>query len=396
MQLESDFKKYGTITTKKILFIVSEDWYFMSHRLPLALAAKENGYDVAIATRISNHRDVIELRGLRVIPLEHMNRSSTNIINELKSLFEIFKIIRSEYPTVVHAVAIKSVIYATLCGRILNVPLFVSALGGLGSIFSDDGLKSRLFRPLIKNLFRLLLNGQNSKVILQNQNDINVLTQMCGLQAANVVLVPGAGVDIKHYSEAPFPSGTPVVMLASRMIWPKGIQEFVDAAVILKKKREVRFVLVGRPDPGNPSSIPETVLQKWNDDGIVEWWGYRSDMAEMLSQATLVCLPTYYGEGVPKILLEAMAVGRPIITTDTPGCRELLENGMTGVLVEKKNHVSLAEAVDTLLSHPERLPIMGRKARIKIEAEYGIDRVISQTLRIYTENLPPRLDQRFR
>jgi len=385
---DSDFKNRHSGEKRKLLFIVSEDWYFTSHRLPLAIAAKESGYDVVIATRISNQRDIMEAHDLGVIPLEHMKRSSINIINEFKSILEIAKIIRAQSPTIVHAVAIKPVIYAALSRWIFNVPLIVAALGGLGTIFIDDGLKSRLFKPIVKTLFRLLLNGPNSKVILQNKNDVAVLTQMCGLQADNVVLIPGAGVDIEHYPKKPILNDPPVVMLASRMIWPKGIQEFVDAAIMVKKKRMVRFVLVGRQDSENPLSVPEELLQKWNQDGVVEWWGHQTNMADVLSQATLVCLPTYYGEGMPKILLEAMSMGRPIITTDTPGCRELVADGLTGVCVGKRNALSLSDAIDMLLSHPEQLPVMGSNARLMVETKYGVKGVIDQTLQLYSLSLP--------
>lgn len=368
---------------RKLLFLVSEDWYFMSHRLPLALAARDAGYEVVVATRVSTHRDAMEASGLRVVPLKHMKRSSADIINELKCISEIHTIIRREKPTVLHAVAIKPVIYAALCGRILKVPRLVAALGGLGSIFSGSGLKATLFKPVVKGLFRLLLNRANTKVILQNTHDFDVMKRQCGLRDENLVLIRGAGVDTDQYFERPFPRGIPVVMLASRMIWPKGIQEFVDAAATLKQKMEVRFVLVGKPDLENSASVPETLLRRWNDEGNVEWWGHRVDMAEALGQANLVCLPTYYGEGVPKILLEAMSVGRPIITTHMPGCRELVEGGRVGVLVERRSAASLANAIEGLLESPERLVSLGHEARELVVAEYGVQQVIDKTLRVY-------------
>jgi glycosyltransferase involved in cell wall biosynthesis len=308
-------------------------------------------------------------------------------LNEIKCLSEILHIIRREQPTVVHAVAIKPVIYAAICNRMLKLRRFVAALGGLGSIFSDSGLKARLLRPFIKGLFRLLLNSENTRVILQNDNDLDVMTRGCGLLEGNSVLVRGAGVDTGQYAARPLPEGVPVVMLASRMIWPKGIQEFVDAAIKLKKQMDVRFVLVGRPDGENAASVPESLLKRWNDEGGIEWWGHRDDMADTLAQATLICLPTYYGEGVPKILLEAMSVGRPIITTDMPGCRELVENGRTGVLVERRNADSLARAIKGLLANPDRLAAAGQEARKLVIAEYSVEQVIEQTLRIYAEDI---------
>lgn len=368
----------------KLLFLVSEDWYFMSHRLALALAAQDAGYEVVVATRVSTHGTAMEARGLRVVPLAQMKRSSANIWNEIKCLSEILHIIRQEQPTVVHAVAIKPVIYAAMSSHVLKVPRFVAALGGLGSIFSGSGLKPRLLRPLVKGLFRLLLNRENTRVILQNANDLDVMTRGCGLLEGKSVLVRGAGVDTEQYAASPIPGGVPIVMLASRMIWPKGIQEFVDAAIKIRDRMDVRFVLVGRPDGENAASVTEKLLIKWNDEGTIEWWGHRADMAATLAEATLVCLPTYYGEGVPKILLEAMSVGRPIITTDMPGCRELVESGRTGALVERKNADSLARAIEDLLSNPDRLAVAGQEARKLVIAEYSVGQVIDQTLRIYS------------
>jgi glycosyltransferase involved in cell wall biosynthesis len=370
---------------RKLLFLVTEDWYFMSHRLPLALAARDAGYEVVVATRLSSHCAAMEASGLRVVPLKHMKRSSADIFDELKCLSEIYAIIRREQPTVLHAVAIKPVIYAAICGCLLKVPRPVAALGGLGSIFSDSGVKARLFRPLVKALFRLLLNRANTKVILQNAHDLDVMTRECGVRQENVVLVRGAGVDTDQYSERPIPGGVPIVMLASRMIWPKGIQEFVDAAAKLKQKMDVRFVLVGKPDVENSASVPESLLRKWNEDGDVEWWGHQGDMVGTLGQATLVCLPTYYGEGVPKILLEAMSLGRPIITTDMPGCRELVEDGRAGAIVERRSAVSLANAIEAFLADPERLSAVGHAARELVVTEYTVEQVADRTLRVYGE-----------
>lgn len=368
---------------RKLLFLVSEDWYFMSHRLPLALAARDAGYEVVVATRVSSHRAAMEASGLRVVPLKYMKRSSADIFNELNCLSEISSIIRKEQPTVLHAVAIKPVIYAAICGSLLKAPRLVAALGGLGSIFSDNGLKARLLKPLVKGLFRLLLSRANTKVIVQNTHDFDVMKRECRLRNENLVLVRGAGVDTDQYSERPILDGVPVVMLASRMIWPKGIREFVDAAATLKQKMDVRFVLVGKPDIENSASVPESLLHQWNKEGNVEWWGHQGDMAETLGQATLVCLPTYYGEGVPKILLEAMSLGRPIITTDMPGCRELVEDGRAGVLVERRSAASLANAIEALLASPERLTALGHQAREQVVKEYAVQQVIERTLNVY-------------
>lgn len=368
----------------KLLFIVTEDWYFVSHRLALALAAKAAGFEVVITTRFSNYREKLETLGLRTIPLLEMKRSSANPWTELKALGEIHRIIRDERPSIVHAVAIKPLLYSSIVRRIGANFKLVGALGGLGSVFSDTRGKARIFKFLITTLFRLLLDRNGTTIIVQNREDQAVMTVGCRLPQERVILVPGAGVDIDQFPIEAFPEGAPVVMLASRMIWPKGLREFADAAGILKRAgRDVRFVLVGKPDPENLDSVSESTLQEWHSSGVVEWWGHRDEIAKTLSLASIICLPTYYREGVPKILLEAMAAGRPIITTDMPGCRELVESGSTGLMITPRNAEALADAVKTLLDDPAKMAEMGQRGREMAASEYSSERVIAQTLSLY-------------
>jgi glycosyltransferase involved in cell wall biosynthesis len=367
----------------KLLFVVSEDWYFVSHRLPLALAAKDAGFEVVIATRISKHRQQLQALGFRVLPLHHMKRSSANPWSELKSLWEIYRIVREERPSIVHAVAIKPIIYSSIACRFSGSRL-VGALGGLGSVFANPHGKTRVLKVLITGLFRLLLNRQNTTIIVQNDEDEAVMIDGCRLSSERVVLIRGAGVDLAHFPVTEIPTGEPVIMLASRMIWAKGIREFADAAAILKSKgSKARFILVGRPDPENPASVPESKLQDWHQSGLVEWWGHRDDMVQTLAMASIVCLPTYYGEGVPKVLLEAMASGRPIVTTDTPGCRNLVADGAAGVLVSPRSSVSLAEGLEYLLSRANELKEMGQNGRRLAASDYSTKAVIEQTLAAY-------------
>jgi glycosyltransferase involved in cell wall biosynthesis len=370
----------------KLLFIVTEDWYFVSHRLPLALAAKAAGFEVVVATRFSKYREKLEMLGLRTVQLVEMKRSSANPWTELKALGEIRRIIHDERPSIVHAVAIKPLLYSSIVRRIGPSFKLVGALGGLGSVFSDTHGKARIFKLLITTLFRLLLDRSGITIIVQNREDQTVMTVGCRLAQKRVILIPGAGVDIDQFPIETFPEGPPVVMLASRMIWPKGLQEFTDAAAMLKGAgRDARFVLVGKPDPENLDSVSESTLQEWHSSGVVEWWGHRDDIAKTLAFASIVCLPTYYREGVPKILLEAMAAGRPIITTDMPGCRELVESGSTGLLIIPRSAKALADAVKTLLDDPEKMAEMGRRGRELAASEYSSGRVISQTLAIYSQ-----------
>lgn len=368
----------------KLLFVVSEDWYFVSHRLPLAIAAQEAGYDVVIATRVSKHGAHLEKLGFRVVPLRELKRSSANPWKEIKALREIHRIIRHECPSVVHAVAIKPLIYTSISLRFLSGCRLVGALGGLGSAFSEKTGKARAFRVLIRGLFRLLLNRKGMTVIVQNGEDQAVMIDQCGLRPERIVLIRGAGVDLTEFSTKPMPEGRPVVMLASRMIWPKGIQEFADAAgILMSRGYDARFVLVGKPDPENPASVPELKLQEWHQSSVLEWWGHRDDMAKTLAMASIVCLPTYYGEGVPKILLEAMASGRPIVTTDMPGCRDLVANGHAGIMIAPRSAEALAQGLEMLLDRPNELMNIGLNGRELVVSDYSASTVIEQTLAVY-------------
>lgn len=372
----------------KILFVVTEDWYFCSHRLPLAISAKLAGYDVVVATRVADHKELIEQSGLRIIPLQRMRRSSLNVFREVASLGELFAIYRRERPDLVHQVALKPVIYGSLVARLIGTPARVNALGGLGFVFSSKKRLARLLRPILLWTFRLIFNNTHSQLILQNEDDLALMIEKAGVDRERVRLIRSAGVDLNRYIARDLPDGVPVVMLASRMIWDKGIGEFVSAARVLHDQGvSARFVLVGDPDPENPSSVPREQLQEWNDSGLVEWLGYRNDMPEVLSQASIVCLPSYYGEGIPKVLIEAMACARPIVTTDMPGCRELVHDGLNGCLVPPRNADALEKALSNLLNDPQVCVTMGVAGRKIVESEYSVLQVVSDTLNVYRELL---------
>lgn len=373
----------------KILFLITEDWYFCSHRLPLAVAAIKAGYEVSVATRVTNHRAVIEEAGIRVIPLQRMRRSSLNALRELAAVSELLSIFRNERPDLVHQVALKPVLYGSLVANLTGIRAKVNALGGLGFVFSSNRLFARLIRPLLLRFFRFIFNDENGRLILQNDNDFELLTTRAGVDRQRVRLIRSAGVDLEHYAATEIPNGVPVVMLASRMLWDKGVGEFVSAAKVLKEQGiDARFVLVGEPDPDNPSSVALEQLQKWSDSGVVEWWGHRDDMPEVLSQACVVCLPSYYGEGVPKVMIEAMACARSVVTTDMPGCRDVVSSGKNGLLVKPRDVDDLAFALKRLLLDRMRCRELGIAGRQIAEDEYALSRVVKETLAVYKELLP--------
>ena len=368
----------------KILYVVTEDWYFLSHRLPLALRAIEDGYEVVIATRISKYRDFFEQKGMRVVNLRYMRRSSLNPLLELVALFELCWIFLKERPDLVHLVALKPVIYGSLASRIIGVRCKVYALGGLGFIFSSKNRIAKILRPVLVWLFGFIFNEKGSILILQNLDDYSLMEGLARVKARNLRLIPSAGVDMDQYLPSEIPEGTPIVMLASRLLWDKGVGEFVSAAKILHEQGvSCRFVLVGAPDPENPHSVPMEQIEEWKKSGVIEWWGRCDDMSAVLSQASVVCLPSYYGEGIPKVLVETMACARPIITTKMPGCRELVRSDKNGFLVNPRDPAALANALALILSNKSLCQKMGWEGRKIAVSEYSLLQVVGDTFRLY-------------
>ncbi len=369
-------------TKPTLLFFVTEDWYFCSHRLPLGIGARAAGYDVAVATRVNHPGGVIEAAGLRLIPLS-LSRGGKNPLSEWRTLLALYRILKQEQPDILHNVAMKPVLYGSLAARLAGTPHVVNALAGLGHIFADRERAGRL-RQFVKLAFRWLLKGQG-QVIVQNPDDLRLLLDVGAISPDQATLIRGSGVDLARFPQQPEPAGgLPIVILAARLLWDKGVREFVEAAELLRKSGvQARFVVVGEPDPENHSSIPAEQMAAWRDAGHIEWWGKRTDMPTVLAQSHIVCLPSYYGEGVPKVLLEAAATGRPIVTTDMPGCREVVTGGDNGLLVPARDTHALAAALKTLLTDPVRRAQMGQRSRERAEQEFSEDHVVAQTLGLY-------------
>lgn len=371
----------------KILYFVTEDWYFCSHRLPLALAAKAAGFEVTVVTRVRNHGELIRAGDMNLIPIE-LSRRGGHLGRELRLLWQLVRIYRQECPVLVHHVALKPVLYGSLAARMARTPVMVNALAGLGYLFISHGRKTKLMRAVVKTAFRFLLNRKSDKVILQNPDDVGLLTHSGAIDQGRIALIRGSGVDTNIFCPAPEETGDPIVVLASRMLWEKGVGEFVRAARDLRLEgSRARFVLVGRVDPENPGSIGLDQLRTWNQNADVEWWGHRDDIADVLRKSHIVCLPSYYGEGVPKVLIEAASCGRPIVTTDTPGCREIVREGQNGLLVPPKDSKSLVVALRRLIEDPGLRTRLGTRGRAIVESEFSIEKVVRETLAIYQELL---------
>jgi glycosyltransferase involved in cell wall biosynthesis len=364
----------------RLVIFVSEDWYFWSHRLSLAREALQAGFEVTVVTRLSTYGEVIKKMGFKLEPI-NMTRQTRNAIAEVVSLWDIIKIFRRLQPDIVHNVAIKPIIYGSIAARIAGVQGLVNTLAGLGWAFGSGSKKARILRLFLSIAFRFLLN--KGFITVQNPDDQALLFKI-GISPSRIVVIPGSGVELKNFVPSAELDGEMVVLLASRMIWEKGVQEFVKAATILHERGvNARFVLVGAPDPQNPSSIPESQLKKWQTNGHIEWWGHRDNMPMVFHQSNIVCLPSYYREGVPKILIEAASCGRAIVTTDAPGCREIVGHGKNGLLVRPRDPLALADAINYLIENPGMRRRMGKVGRKIVEAEFSMESVIQKNLEIY-------------
>lgn len=372
-------------TRLKLLFFVTEDWYFCSHRLPLALAAKKEGYDVSVVTRVQSHGERIKSAGLKLIPLE-LSRRGINPLSELRVIIRLSSIYKSESPDIVHHVALKPVLYGSIAARLARIPHVINAMAGLGFLFSSKTFKARIARPFFMVFFKFLLNSSGSRVILQNTDDAAVLCSSGVLNKEHVALIRGSGVDTLLYTARPELAGEPLVILASRLLWDKGVGEFIEAARQLKNEGvSARFALVGEGDRENPGSISDAQLQSWQDEGMIELWGKVDNMPDVFAQSHIVCLPSFYGEGVPKVLIEAAACEKPIVTTDAPGCRDIVQDGVNGILVPLRDSSAVAEALKKLIESPELRKKMGKKGRELVEREFTLNKVNNETLALYEE-----------
>lgn len=369
--------------SRRILFVVNVDWFFLSHRLPIALEALRRGYEVHIATGLTEHLDALRAHGLIVHPLNlvRKNQRPDRVLLEGYQLLQVFRSVR---PHLTHLITIKPVLLGGLAARMAGVPAVVAAVTGLGFVFVDQGLRARLRRALASRLYRAALAHRNLHVIFQNTSDQKSVLGFSRLPSRKATLINGAGVDLREYTVVELTKEEPpIVLMAARLLAEKGVREFIGAARLLKGTVPVRFVLVGTPDEASKSSITQPELERWRDEGVIEYWGYRNDMPEVLRQASIVVLPSYYGEGLPKVLIEAAACGRAVITTDHPGCRDAIDPGVTGVLVPPRDAMALAAAIKALLDDPSRMQAMGQAGRKRAEQLFDVRQVLDAHFSIY-------------
>ena len=372
------------MNNKRILFVITEDWALISHRLHLVETAISSGYEVGLATRITKYSELLERNDIKVYDWK-LQRGSLNPIREILAFLSLLKILWTFRPNIIHAVAQKPIIYSGLTKIFYGKVGFISALGGVGFIFTNKNVKARLLRPIITFFLKIALSSKQTRLILQNNDNINVIKNIKVVNTSKIRLVKGAGVEIEKFLPSKIQNQIPTVILPGRMLWDKGVAEFVDLACRIKKRKvKAKFVLVGDIDLENPLSISKNQIEKWVNSGILEHWARRDDMEKIYPKISIVCLPSY-NEGLPKVLLEGASCSRPLVAFDVPGCREVIKDGVNGFLVNFGDIDYLEKKILQLIKSRELCKKMGRKGRELIVSNFSSSIINSKTLDIWDE-----------
>lgn len=368
-----------------LLIIVNDPDFFLSHRLAIAEGARKAGHEVHIATKPGNSSCRIKELGFEHHELP-LSRSGQNPFAELKAFLALWILLWRLHPEILHLVTIKPVLYGGIASRLAPVKGVVSAVSGLGFVFLASGLKAKIMRRIISQLYCFAMGKNHLKVILQNPDDREAIIKIGRLTKNRTALIRGSGVDLSICKFVPEPkTETLTVTLAARLLWDKGVGEFVEAAHILKQRGiNANFQIVGDVDPDNPASVTQRDIENWRSGADVSVIGYRRDITMIFSNSHIIVLPSYR-EGLPKVLIEAAACGRAVITTDTPGCRDAIEPDVTGLLVPVRNAVALADAMEKLLNDTALRQRMGKAGRALAEREFAIENVVRKHLDIYQE-----------
>jgi glycosyltransferase involved in cell wall biosynthesis len=370
----------------KLVLFANTEWYLYNFRRSLALALRDAGHDILLISPDGSYGEKLRALGLRwqAVP---MRRRSLNPLREARLLLHLVRLLRRERPDVVHSFTIKCAVYGSLAARLAGVPARVNAVAGMGYVFTSDARQARLLRPLVRGLLRLALGGRNARLVLQNPDDAALFRQAGLVEPAHIRQIPGSGVDCGRFAPDPTrqPGGRLRVLLPARLLWDKGLAEYVHAARRLQSEgRPIDFLLAGDPDPGNPAAVPEADVRGWVGAGLVQWLGHVDDMPALLRSVDVVALPSYR-EGLPKGLIEAAASGCALVTTDVPGCREVVAHEVDGLLVPVRDGDALAAAIARLQDDPVLRRRLSGAGRRKALERFDERLVVRQTLAVYDE-----------
>lgn len=368
------------------MYVTVEDRFFLAQRLNLALAAKDKGLSVIVASRGGELRDKIESYGFKYVDTNNV-RSDLNFFQQFAQIRRLYKIFLQEKPDIVHNISIKPVIYGSIAARLAKINKIVNLINGLGSVFtSTSKTKVIILRIIIIVLYWFALQGKNIKVIFQNPDDLKLFKKLQLVKDKQCHLILGSGVDTQRFKalEKPHQNNVPKILYCGRMLWSKGLQHLIEAVEILEASGE-RFELhlVGEPDPDNPESIDESILVGWQEKELITYHGFQPNVLQYIHDCDIAVLPTFLREGIPLSLIEIASCGKPIITTNVPGCREIVQENVNGILVTPKNPTLLADAIKRLLIDPELRLKMGLRGRKLVEQRFSSEIINKQTLALY-------------
>ncbi|MCS4160059.1 glycosyltransferase involved in cell wall biosynthesis [Salinibacter ruber] len=372
----------------RVLIVEGHPKYFVSHRLPWARAAREAGYEIHVTALKTGDGDLVREEGFRYHGLAGQNRGKNPGV-ELRFLYRLYRLLRALEPDLVHFITLRSVLYGALPARLAGVPAVLNSVTGLGFLFTDEAWSVRILRWAVVRFLSYVLRRSDQVTTFQNPDDAGLFVSRGVVPEEKTVVTPGSGVDPERFVYSGEPARengkVPIVMLPTRLLWEKGVEEFVEAARKLQTNGvQARFAMVGDTDPENPGAVPKAQIDAWADDGSVEWWGRQApdEMPDILQKASVVCLPSYR-EGVPKVLIEAASCGRPIVTTDVPGCREIVNHEDTGFLVNPRDAEGLARRIQDLLEDPDLRREMGRNGRSRVENNFTAAQVAETIVDCY-------------
>ncbi len=376
------------VGSAKILLVANTGWYLYNFRLPLARRLRDEGFDVTLVSPYDTYVDRLRAEGFEHHALLRLERRSVNPVFELFALWELVRLYWAMGPRAVHHFTIKCVLYGTIAAKLAGVKSVVNAVTGLGHIFLGQRLVTRMLRPPVRWLYRNILKARRGHVVFQNPDDLDAFIQAGLVSPEKTVLIRSSGVCLQRFSPRPGgpddPAGrVPTVLFVGRLIAEKGIHDFVEAARMVKAQHDVCFQVAGDPDPGNPSSVDLATLEGWRREGAVDLLGHVDRIDDVIALSDIMVLPSYR-EGTPRSLLEAAAMGKPLIATDVPGCREVVEDGFNGHLVPLRDARALAQAITDLVENRERAMAMGMNGRTKVAAEFSVEKVVQDTMRVYS------------
>lgn len=377
---------------KRILIISNSDWFFLSHRLDIGLEAISKGYEVHIATKFTDKKEILSNYGFTTHILD-MHRSRITLIELIKNFFDILNIIKEVKPNLIHAITIKPVIIGGIASRYFNNIPFIAAISGLGYLFTSNNFISIVLRNFVKLFYKASLSGKLKKVIFQNSSDQEIVKKFCSLKKDDFLLIPGSGVDLDTYKPIKNKKSKKQILFASRLLRSKGLLQFVESAENLKNIK-YKFLIAGKFDLENPDGISKKEIYNWEKKQIIKYLGDIKDIRNLIQESDIVVLPSYYGEGLPKILIEAAACGVPVITTDHPGCKDAIIKNKTGLLVPIKDSRAISMAILKLINNKKLMESMGNSGRKFAERTFGIKKVVNIHMEIYKELIDKAIKQK--